>query len=186
MKLGKPYLYALATTAIWSTVPAAFKVTLRYVSYLQLLFYSTTVSAIVLSMIVFLEGKAALLKSYSMRQYVYSASLGVINPFLYYTVLFKAYSLLPAQQALTLNFVWPVLTMLMSAPILKQKLTVRSLLSMLLCFTGVIVISTKGNIGSLRFTNTLGVALALAAPSSSRLTGFSTLETGETTLLSLL
>lgn len=163
MKLGKPYLYALATTALWSTVSAAFKITLRYVSYLQLLFYSSAVSAFVLSVTVFLEGKAALLKSYSIRQYVYSASLGLINPFLYYTVLFKAYSLLPAQQALTLNFVWPVLTVLMSAPLLKQRLTVRSLLSMLLCFTGVIVISTKGNIGSLRFTNTLGVALALGS-----------------------
>ncbi len=163
MRLGKPYFYALASTLIWSTVSSAFKITLMYMDYIQLLFYSTTVSTIVLSIIVIFEGKAGQLRSYGKGQFASSLLLGLLNPFLYYTVLFKAYSLLPAQQALTLNFIWPVLTVLMSALILKQKLTVGALLSMLLCFTGVVIISTRGDIRSLMFTDTAGVALALGS-----------------------
>ena len=33
---------------------------------------------------------------------------GFLNPFLYYIILFKAYSLLPAQEALSLNYTWPL------------------------------------------------------------------------------
>ena len=34
--------------------------------------------------------------------------MGLFNPFLYYLVLFKAYDLLEAQEAGTLNYIWPI------------------------------------------------------------------------------
>jgi drug/metabolite transporter (DMT)-like permease len=37
-----------------------------------------------------------------------SAITGALNPFGYYLILFKAYSLLPAQLAQPLNMIWPV------------------------------------------------------------------------------
>jgi len=89
-----------------------------------------------------------------------SAFLGFLNPFLYYTVLFKAYSILPAQQAQPLNFVWPLTLVLLSIPILKQKIKRRDILAILISFAGVLVISTKGHILSFKLTDPLGVALA--------------------------
>ena len=89
-----------------------------------------------------------------------SAFLGFLNPFLYYTILFKAYSLLRAQEAQPLNFVWPLTLVLLSAAILKQKIKPRDIAAILISFFGVLIISTEGHILSFNFTDPLGVALA--------------------------
>jgi drug/metabolite transporter (DMT)-like permease len=101
-----------------------------------------------------------LLKTLSKQDLARSAFLGFLSPFLYYTVLFKAYSILPAQQAQPLNFVWPLTLVLLSAPILKQRIKQRDIAAILISFFGVLVISTEGHILSFRPTEPLGVALA--------------------------
>jgi drug/metabolite transporter (DMT)-like permease len=89
--------------------------------------------------------------------------LGFLNPFLYYIVVFIAYSLLPAQVAQPLNFIWPITLVLLSVPILKQKLELKSIFALLLSFFGVIFISSEGNIFDMRFSNPVGVSLALGS-----------------------
>ncbi len=86
--------------------------------------------------------------------------LGLINPFAYYLVLFKAYSLLPAQEAQPLNYTWPIAIALMTSIFLKQKLTIRTIIGLLSAFVGVVIIATHGKVLSLSFHNTLGVILA--------------------------
>ena len=49
-----------------------------------------------------------LLRRYSGAALVRAAALGFLNPFLYYVVLFKAYDLLPAQEAQPLNYTWAI------------------------------------------------------------------------------
>jgi drug/metabolite transporter (DMT)-like permease len=90
-------------------------------------------------------------------------SLGILNPFLYYVILFKAYSILPAQEAMTLNYTWPVMLILLSIPILKQKLSLKSGLAILLSFLGIIIISTKANLMAFRFSDFGGDMLALSS-----------------------
>ncbi|MHC4664302.1 MAG: DMT family transporter, partial [Planctomycetota bacterium] len=92
-----------------------------------------------------------------------SAFLGLLNPFLYYLVLFKAYSLLHAQEALTLNFIWPIMLVLLSIPLLKQKIGLKSVLAVVVSFAGVFVIATRGDILGFRFTNITGVLLAVGS-----------------------
>ena len=46
----------------------------------------------------------------------------MLNPFLYYLVLFRAYDLLPAQEAQPLNYTWPIVLVLLSAIMLHQRL----------------------------------------------------------------
>ena len=40
--------------------------------------------------------------------------LGLVNPFLYYLVLFKAYDLLPAQEAQAINYTWALMLAFLS------------------------------------------------------------------------
>ncbi len=89
--------------------------------------------------------------------------LGLLNPFLYYIVLFKAYSLLPAQQAVSLNYTWAIQIVLLSVPLLKQKIGFKSVLAIIISYAGVLIISTQGNILALRVTNLYGVLLALGS-----------------------
>lgn len=163
-KQKSAYVYAFVAVLFWSTSASAFKICLApdhlNIPVLVLLFGASLVSSVALLVHLVLSGKARLLKALSREDIARSAFLGFLNPFLYYTVLFKAYSILPAQEAQPLNFVWPLTLVLLSIPILKHKIKRRDILAILISFFGVLVISTKGHILSFRLTNPLGVALA--------------------------
>ena len=159
----KAYLYALLTVFFWSTVASAFKLSLKYLDYLQLLLYSSTVSILVLTGILLLQGKGRRLFSCSGRAYLRSLMLGFLNPFLYYTVLFKAYDLLPAQEAQPLNYTWAITLTLLSIPLLNQRIGVKDIVAVLVSYSGVLVISTHGHLLSFRFSNPVGAALALGS-----------------------
>lgn len=157
------YIYAILAVLIWSTVASAFKVSLRHLDFLQLLFYASIVSIILLFIILLIQNKVKLLKSFSKKEYLHSALLGLLNPFLYYVVLFKAYSLLPAQEAQPLNYTWPIMLVLLSIPLLQQKIKLKGIFAIIISFIGVFIISTQGNILSFRFTSMIGALLALGS-----------------------
>lgn len=157
------YLYAAASILCWSTVASAFKLSLAYLHFSNLLFYSSFTALCMLLVILLVSGRLGELKTWSCREYLRSAGMGFLNPFLYYLVLFKAYSLLPAQEAQPLNFVWPIFLVLLSILVLRQKIHLISLLAMGISLLGVLAISTRGNILGWRVTDGLGVALALGS-----------------------
>jgi drug/metabolite transporter (DMT)-like permease len=78
-------------------------------------------------------------------------------------VLIKAYDILLAQEAVVLNYVWPMTLVLLSIPVLKQKITLSSILAIFISFFGVAIITLQGDFTHLRFTNLLGVILALGS-----------------------
>ncbi|MGM0653759.1 MAG: DMT family transporter [Thermodesulfobacteriota bacterium] len=159
----KAYFFALATVLLWSTVASAFKVSLRYVSAVELLFFSSIFSVIVLAIILILQQKTTLLVQASARDWARGVLFGAINPFAYYLVLLQAYDLLPAQQAQPLNYTWAITLSLLSVPLLGHRLGGRDYVAVALCYFGVYVISTSGNIFSFSFENPLGVGLALGS-----------------------
>ncbi|MCX6232480.1 MAG: DMT family transporter [Bacteroidetes bacterium] len=159
----KAYLFAILSVLCWSTVATAFKLALQHCDFLQLLFLSSLVSCIVLFVILLFQRKLYLLKTLKPDSLMLSLLLGFLNPFLYYTILFKAYSILPAQEAMTLNYTWPVMLVLMAIPLLKQKLTLKSSIAVLLSFAGIFIISSKGHPMSFSFSNASGDALAVGS-----------------------
>jgi drug/metabolite transporter (DMT)-like permease len=161
------YVYALATVVFWGTAASAFKISLRSMDVTSLLLIASATSATVFFVYVLASGKLALLRTFTQRDWFWSAGLGLLNPFLYYLVIFKAYSLLPAQEAQPINFVWPLTLVLLSIPLLGQRIKLASILAILISFSGVVVIATRperpADILSFRFSNGLGVALALGS-----------------------
>jgi drug/metabolite transporter (DMT)-like permease len=159
----RAYVSASLAVLAWSTVATAFKLALRHVSFTGLLFYASFFSTIVLAIILAARGDFACVFSYTRRQYLKSLGLGLLNPFLYYLILFKAYDLLPAQMAQPLNYTWAIALALLSVPLLGQRIGHREILGGVLGYVGVWVISTRGQVLSLKFANPLGVALALGS-----------------------
>jgi len=157
----RAYLYACAAVLLWSTIASAFKISLRYEKdVLILLFYASVVACVFLFLYLLFLKKLKLLKAFTMRDYLRSGLLGFLSPFLYYAILLKAYSILKAQEAVTLNFIWPIMLVLLSIPILHQRIRLRSILAIIISFIGVFVIATEGDVLGFRFTNTVGVLLA--------------------------
>ncbi|MEO0301411.1 MAG: DMT family transporter [candidate division WOR-3 bacterium] len=155
-------ILAFLTTILWSTVATAFKLTLRYIDFRSMLFYSSLTSFLILSLInLFKNKKIFIIKS--KKEILNSLFLGFLNPYLYYLILFKAYSLLKAQIAQPLNYTWPIVLSIFSALILKSKIKKINILSLLISFTGVFIISTEGNIFKIKVKEPLGVSLAISS-----------------------
>ncbi|MDO8428939.1 MAG: DMT family transporter [Candidatus Diapherotrites archaeon] len=159
----KAYAYTFLAILAWSTVASAFKLSLQHLNFIQLLFFASGTSAIVLFAIVVFQKKLNILFTYSKKEYLNSALLGFLNPFLYYFVLFQAYAVLPAQEAQSLNYTWAIMLAILSIPLLKQKISLTSILAIIISFLGTIVIATHGNIFGLQFTNLYGAVLALGS-----------------------
>ncbi|WP_024303867.1 DMT family transporter [Pseudogulbenkiania sp. MAI-1] len=157
----KAYAYGLSAVLAWSTVATAFKISLAHLSPAQLVMYSTAFSLLALLAILLGQGRLGELKTALRRHWRRSLILGALNPFAYYLILFQAYSLLPAQEAQAINYTWALTMTLLAVPLLKQPLKGRDALAALICYLGVLVIGTRGELLALQFSNLAGVAWAL-------------------------
>lgn len=157
----KAYCYGLGAVACWSTVATAFKLSLGYFDPAQLLLVATITSSLLLLGILACLGKLPLLAQSIKAHPTYYLLLGLINPTLYYLVLFQAYDRLPAQQAQTLNYTWAITLTLLAVPFLGQRIRKQDWGAIILGYLGAMVIATRGDLLSLDFEDPLGVALAL-------------------------
>ncbi len=162
-KQTQAYIFALSAILSWSTVATAFKIALEGMEYIQLLAISSSVAMIFFAILLTLKGEIKLILRTPKSDVFRSALLGFLNPFLYYLILLKAYSLLSAQLALSLNYIWPITLVLLSIPLLKQKIGLKSIACIILSFIGVIIIANKGSVTGIATPNLLGVFLALGS-----------------------
>lgn len=161
--ISKAYIYALLSVFLWSTVATAFKLGLMALSPLYLILLASTFSLIVFFVVILIQGKTKELFKVTLVGLGKSALLGALNPFGYYLILFQAYSLLPAQVAQPLNMIWPITLALLSAPLLKQKITIRNIVAILISFVGVVFISSQGSLSGMANTNPTGALLAVGS-----------------------
>lgn len=152
--------FALVAVFFWSTVATAFKLALAEQSLYQLLFVANVVTLIILVPILVFQHniKAALLSWKS--HWRLSLMMGLINPFAYYLILFRAYELLPAQVAQPINYTWAIVLSVLAVPILGHKFTRRDGISMAVAYMGVVVISI-GGYGENQPVTFIGIGLAL-------------------------
>ena len=140
---GSDILLALAAVALWSTVASAFKMGLSLYTPLQLVTLSVAIAAVFFLTLSLATGRLehraleALSESGALRR---AMGLGLLNPLLYYLMLFAAYDRLPAQIAQPVNYTWSIMLALLAVPLLGQKLRAIQVAAMLVSYLGVLVI----------------------------------------------
>ncbi len=157
--ISRPTLLGLSAVLMWSTVAVGFKLGLRSMDPIQLLWIGSCFSWVLFSLccVVFRS------KPKETTHVARACVLGLLNPLLYYIVLLTAYDLLPAHVAQPLNYTWAIVTALLAIPLLGQKLNRTTFIGILIGYCGVLLLVTKGQFsGSLGF-NPLGVGLALGS-----------------------
>jgi drug/metabolite transporter (DMT)-like permease len=156
----KAYAFALLAVFFWSTAGSAFKITLEFLHPFYLLLFASLLSFVALLTLLSVTNPKALHWLFSFSNLKKSAIPGLLNPFLYYVVLFQAYNRLPAQEAMALNYLWPVTLVLLSVFLLKQKIGWVSFLAILISFSGTVIIGIRGDFSSFSFSDPVGVLLA--------------------------
>lgn len=156
------YMSLILCILFWASIPVVSKKILVELNNLQMLFYSTLFSFIVLGLIFLIQKKYKLMKNYTLKDYFDMAFLGFLGTYLYYVLLYGALALTTAQEGFILAYTWPILVLLIAFIILKEKVTLKKILAILVSFLGIIIIITQGNIYSLTLTNFSGDFLALS------------------------
>lgn len=158
----KALMLGLSAVLLWATVAAAFKIALQFLTPRQLVLIAALTSVVIFAGFISWQRQWPNTFALAQTRSKFYLLLGLLNPFAYYWVLFIAYNQLPAQQAQAINYTWAITMSLLAVPILKQKLSKRELLAMLVAYSGVFLIATGGN-WDFSQTNWLGVSIALAS-----------------------
>lgn len=154
---------ALAAVLAWSTVATGFKLGLRVLEPLQLLWLGALISLAFFGATLVATGRWRALAGLGARDWRRVAGLGLLNPFLYYFILFEAYDRLPAQIAQPLNYTWAIMLAILAVPILGQALTRRTLAGIVVSYAGVVVLLAQGRLDGIARVDPLGVVLALGS-----------------------
>lgn len=157
----KAYYYAFAAILAWSTVSTAFKLSLRHLTPLGLLLISSLWATIFLAIIFLVNHKRDKTNKSSFNWKIRILS-GLLNPFIYYIMLFEAYHRLRAQEAQVLNYTWAIVLSFLSALFLKQKLRIKDIIALFISFFGVLLVSTQGRFWEFQFDDPVGSLLAVS------------------------
>ena len=149
--------YGISAVLLWSTVATAFKLGLEYLAIEQLLFLGISFSWLFFTVILLARGNFFIEK----KDRAVAVLLGIINPFAYYLILFSAYDLLPAHIAQPLNYTWAITLAILSVPILKESLTIRTAIGIGVSYLGVTVLLYSSNSQASDNIAPLGVFLAI-------------------------
>lgn len=134
--------YFLAATAIlfWSSVATVTKLLMGSLTSMQVLSVSSLFAFLFLLCLNALTGRLSLLRTYRMRDYLVTVLVGLPGTFLYYMFYYAGASRLPASQAFIINYLWPIMSVVFACVILKERMTLRKGIAILLSFFGVMVV----------------------------------------------
>ena len=130
---------------LWSSVATAFKIALQYLEPFELLFLSTLISFLALTLIMLFTGRFKKLSQVEKKNRSRLLFAGLLNPVIYYLLLFKAYDMLPAQFAQAVNFTWPLVLAVFAMLLKHERFHILRLLMLAVSFAGALVVVLGGN-----------------------------------------
>ena len=160
--MKKNYVYAFLTVAVWSTTAAITKLLLSDIPTMETLSISSFLAFLFLLVLNIRTGTIKKIKSFSFKDYSIVSGLAFLGLFLYSALYYYGLTKLSSQEACILNYLWPIMIVLFSSVILKEKITVLKTVAMLSSFLGIIILST-GNSPSLSESSFSGIISCIAA-----------------------
>ena len=161
--MKKPYLYAFVAISVWSTTATVSKLLLNSFTTMQLLSVSATVAAICLLVVNVLTGKLKLFREYRPVDFLITAGVGLLGTFLYNMFLVLGIDKLRASEAMIINYLWPMMTVVAGCILLKERMTLRKLLAVALSFAGVVIVTSNGNLSTVVGSNLTGTVYCVLA-----------------------
>lgn len=141
--MKKAYLLAGISIACWSTVAVVSKLLLSQLDNIQLLWASSFFAALFLLGYNLFKGSLKQLKAYKLKDYGISILIGLPSTLFYYLFYYAGTDIMPASQAFIVNYLWPIMSVVFACIILKEKITTRKIIAILISFVGVIIVSCE-------------------------------------------
>ncbi len=161
LQSSKAYFYLALCIIFWAAIPVVSKKILIELNNIQMLFYSTIISFVVLFAINLFQRKLHLLKQYKAKDFANMFFLGFLGAYFCYLILYEAFSIAGAQEIFILAYTWPIIVIILGFFILKEQPTLKKIIAIVISFFGIVIIVTNGHLSHLTFSSLKGDLLAL-------------------------
>ena len=101
-------------------------------------------AAVALLVINLCGGKLPVMKSYSVTDYLKMAAIGLPGVLFYYALYYMGTEKMLASQAFIVNYLWPIMSIVFACILLKEKMTVRKGIAVVMSFLGVFTVAGEG------------------------------------------
>ena len=160
--MKKQYLYAGISILLWSTTATVTKLLLGSLNSMQILLISSLFAFIFLLIVNMLKGNLKELKNFRLKDYLQFFGIGLLGTFFYNLFLYLGINKMQASQAFIINYLWPIMTVVFACILLKEKMTIRKMIAIILSFIGVIIVTSNGNLYIER-SNLIGALFCILA-----------------------
>ncbi|EJD6409878.1 MULTISPECIES: DMT family transporter [Providencia] len=155
-------MYALACVLIWSFIPIVSRLGQAGMDSFQFLFWSNLISAISV-VIVALGSDYKVSKLFILpRNTIKKVFILGFLDCLFYLLLYYGYSIENGIAVLVIQYSWPLIIILLSVVLLKDKLAGRQIVGIIIGFIAVIITFTKGQITQLHVENPTALLLVFS------------------------
>lgn len=144
---------ALICVVLWALLAPTAKLATKNLDNHQFLFFSSLVSFLALLTSCVFYKKIHYLKKYTFKELLYISFLGLLGTYIYYLFLYLGYEKAKGIEVLAIQYTWPILIVVFSFFILKEKINLKKILSIILGFLGVLIVISKGDLLSINITN---------------------------------
>ena len=126
---------------IWSTLATVVKLVLKDIPNFQALAISSAFAFVFLLILNIINGSIKEMKHYRIKDCLTMAGLGFLGLFMYSALYYYGIAELGSQEACILNYLWPMMIVIFACIILKERITVKKIIAMLISFAGIVVLT---------------------------------------------
>lgn len=138
--MKKVYSLAILAIFLWSTSATVSKLLLGALDSIQVLCTSALFAGLFLLCLTIANGKIRKLKTYTPKDYLHTILIGLPGTFFYYLFLYAGMDRMPASQAMITNYLWPIMSVVFACILLKEKMTLRKVVAIVVSFLGMIIV----------------------------------------------
>ncbi len=160
--MRKSYIYASVTVLIWATLATVVKIVLNDIPNFEALAISSFFAFVFLLIMNIVNGSIKELRSYRLKEYLMMSGLGFLGLFMYSALYYYGIATLSSQEACILNYLWPLMIVIFACVLLKEKLTARKIIAMVMSFAGIVALSV-GSGGASSGNKLLGIIACVIA-----------------------
>ena len=138
--MKKTYFFAASAIFVWSTIATISKILLGSLNSFQVLNISAIFGALFLLVFNICTGKIKILRQFKCKDYVITALMGLTGTCIYNIFLYMGMDRMLASQAMIVNYLWPIMSVIFACILLKEKMTLRKVIAIAMSFAGVIIV----------------------------------------------
>ncbi len=161
--MKKSYLFAATAILFWSTVATTAKLLLESINNFQLLWMTSIFAATFLLIVNLVTGNIKRLKEYKPKDFLISALIGLPGTFFYYVFYYAGTGIMTdASKAFIINYLWPIMSVVFACIILRERMTVRKVVAIIMSFAGVIIVVAGDGFEAIDKSTLTGAVLCVA------------------------